>query len=522
MLARHGALTRRARTTIGHSPRSKESLTVSSAAPPSFLPAFESMGLPRKVLAALVLEDIETPTPVQEVVIPDAMAGHDVLGRARTGSGKTLAFGIPIVARLAGRGQPLQAPARPRHRADARARHAGRALARARRARHEAVAHHGVRRHPLRQADRPAAPRRPTSSSRRPGRLQDLIDKGYLRTDDVQLTVLDEADHLCDLGFYPAVDALLEQTPEGGQRLLLSATLDGDVDALVRKHLRDPRRHEVDPNAGSVTTMEHHVLTVGGFRDKVAAAVALVEANPRAIVFTRTREGAMELRDALGEAGITAVDLHGNLTQKVRERNLERFSTGRADAVVATDVAARGIHVDNVGMVIHFDPPSDAKAYLHRSGRTARAGESGAVVTIATPRQLDTIVSQQRDAGVTSRYHDIRTTPRPMHALVLAESGTTEAPARSSRGTSSPNGRKPYGSKSYGSKSYGSKSYGSKPHRSQGDHPSRRTTGGGRPDSRGVKPAGSTKTFGKPAGTRPSGKKARWTAADKAARDTRS
>ncbi len=189
--------------------------------------------------------------------------------------------------------------------------------------------------------------------------------------------------------------------------------------------------------------MDHHVLTVGGFRDKVEAVVALVEANPRAIVFTRTREGAMELRDALGQAGITAVDLHGNLTQKVRERNLERFSTGRADAVVATDVAARGIHVDNVGMVIHFDPPSDAKAYLHRSGRTARAGESGAVVTIATPRQLDTIVAQQRDAGVTSRYHDIRTTPRPMHALVLAESGTTEAPARSSRGAR-PQGDRPY------------------------------------------------------------------------------
>jgi superfamily II DNA/RNA helicase len=274
----------------------------------------------------------------------------------------------------------------------------------------------------------------------------------------------------------------------------------------VRKHLRDPKRHEVDPNAGAVTTMEHHVLTVGGFRDKVEAVVALVEANPRAIVFTRTREGAMELRDALGQAGITAVDLHGNLTQKVRERNLERFSTGRADAVVATDVAARGIHVDNVGMVIHFDPPSDAKAYLHRSGRTARAGESGAVVTIATPRQLDSIVSQQRDAGVTSRYHDIRTTQRPMHALVLAESGTTEVPARSSRG-GRPQGNRPYRS-------------------GHGHHSGPRRSG-----YAGAK-SGSTKTFGKPArtggstggstgGTRPSGKKARWTASDKANRDAR-
>src|SRR6476661_3093886 len=359
MLARHGALTRRARTTIGHSPRSKESLTVSSAAPHSFLPAFESMGLPRKVLAALVLEDIETPTPVQEVVIPDAMAGHDVLGRARTGSGKTLAFGIPIVARLAGEVSRSKHPRAlvivPTRELATQVERSLGLIARAMKLSLTTV--YGGTRYD-KQIDQL---RRGTDIVvATPGRLQDLIDKGYLRTDDVQLTVLDEADHLCDLGFYPAVDALLEQTPEGGQRMLLSATLDGDVDALVRKHLRDPRRHEVDPNAGSVTTMEHHVLTVGGFRDKVAAAVALVEANPRAIVFTRTREGAMELRDALGEAGITAVDLHGNLTQKVRERNLERFSTGRADAVVATDVAARGIHVDNVGMVIHFDPPSDA------------------------------------------------------------------------------------------------------------------------------------------------------------------
>ena len=202
-----------------------------------------------------------------------------------------------------------------------------------------------------------------------------------------------------------------------------------------------------------------------------------------------------------------------------------RFTAARASVIVATDVAARGIHVDGIGLVVHYDPPADAKAYLHRSGRTARAGESGAVVTMTTPRQLDPIVTLQRKAGVTARHHDIRTTPRPMHALVLAESGTTEAPARSSRGSSAggrkPYGTKSYGSKSYGSKSYGSKTYGSKPHRSQGDHPSRRTTGGGRPDSRGVKPTGSTKTFGKPAATRPSGKKARWTASDKAARDAR-
>ena len=209
--------------------------------------------------------------------------------------------------------------------------------------------------------------------------------------------------------------------------MLLSATLDGDVDRLVRAHLRDPQLHELDPNSGSVSTMDHHVMVVGGFRDKVAAVTALVEANARSIIFTRTREGATELRDALGQGGIEAVDLHGNLSQRVRERNLHKFSTGKAQVVVATDVAARGIHVDNVGLVVHFDAPNDPKAYLHRSGRTARAGESGTVVTITTPRQLDEIARLQSRAGVASRHHDIRTTPRPMTAEALAESAPRRA-----------------------------------------------------------------------------------------------
>ncbi len=252
----------------------------------------------------------------------------------------------------------------------------------------------------------------------------------HCRTDDIAITVLDEADHLCDLGFYPIVDALMGQTPDGSQRLLLSATLDGDVDRLVRKHLRSPKLHELDANEGSVTTMEHHVMVVGGFRDKISATTKLVEANPRSIVFTRTREGATELAESMTESGIEAVDLHGNLSQRVRERNLHKFSTGKAQVVVATDVAARGIHVDNVGLVIHYDAPTDAKAYLHRSGRTARAGESGAVVTITTPRQLDEIVRLQSRAGVKPRHHDIRTAPQPMTAEALAVSGEQAPPAR--------------------------------------------------------------------------------------------
>jgi len=232
--------------------------------------------------------------------------------------------------------------------------------------------------------------------------------------------------------------------------MLLSATLDGDVDRLVRAHLREPSLHELDANKGSVTTMDHHVLLVGGFRDKLTAATSLVEANPRSIVFTRTREGATELRERFAEAGIPAVDLHGNLSQRVRERNLHQFSTGKAQVVVATDVAARGIHVDHVGLVVHFDAPADAKAYLHRSGRTARAGESGAVVTITTPRQVDEIVRLQQRAGVDSRHHDLRTAPQPMTAEALAEAGEpapthrTRAGSRGGSGTRGGSGRGGY------------------------------------------------------------------------------
>ena len=202
-----------------------------------------------------------------------------------------------------------------------------------------------------------------------------------------------------------------------------------------------PVLHELDANKGSVTTMAHHVLVVGGFRDKVEAAVALVEANPRSIVFTRTREGATELAEALGTHGIEAVDLHGNLSQRVRERNLHKFSSGKASVVVATDVAARGIHVDSVGLVVHFDAPADAKAYLHRSGRTARAGEAGAVVSITTPRQVDDVVRLMSRAGVESLHHDSRTTPRPMTAEALATSGSPAPQANKGGSTAASRGR---------------------------------------------------------------------------------
>ncbi len=444
------------------------------------LPSFSRLGLSDTVVAALARVDITAPTPVQAAVIPDAMSGKDVLGRAQTGSGKTLAFGLPILARLSGeRSRPKHPRALvvvPTRELATQVRRALEPLALAAHLRLVTV-YGGT------PYDRQTKQLRAGADVvvATPGRLQDLIDRGHCRTDDIAVTVLDEADHLCDLGFYPAVDALLQQLPATGQRMLLSATLDGDVDRLVRAHLRSPVLHELDPNRGSVARMDHHVLVVGGFRDKIAAATALVEANPRSIVFTRTREGATELSEALVAAGVRAVDLHGNLSQRVRERNLHTFSSGKAQVVVATDVAARGIHVDHVGLVVHFDAPADAKAYLHRSGRTARAGEAGAVVTITTPRYVDEVLRLQAKAGVAARHHDSRTTPSPMTRESLAVSGTTAPTARAGRsstgyrggrGRTGLQGARSGGAPSSGSPSSGPRGNGPAAHRGREERPS--------------------------------------------------
>ncbi len=389
-------------------------------------------GLPAELIDALRLQGIVTPTPVQEAVIPDGMAGHDVLGRAQTGSGKTLAFGIPALAKLAGR---KSRPCHPRAVMIVPTRELANQVAKAIQPLAQSIGLKMVTVYGGTPYDKQTRQLRQRADIvvATPGRLEDLLENGYCFFDDIELTVLDEADHLCDLGFYPSVDKLVGMTPDGSQRMLLSATLDGDVDKLVRTHLRNPKLHELDPNAGSVTTMTHHTLTVGGFREKIGTAVRLVEANGRTIIFTRTREGAVELAEALTHQGVEAVDLHGNLSQKVRERNLHRFSSGKAKAVVATDVAARGIHVDAVDMVIHFDAASDAKAYLHRSGRTARAGRDGAVVTITTPKFLQQVVRLQRTAGVEVLHHDIQTVPDHLSAAALAKHGS---PAPKSSGSS--------------------------------------------------------------------------------------
>ncbi|MDP3968259.1 MAG: DEAD/DEAH box helicase [Nocardioides sp.] len=415
------------------------------------VPSFTDLVEPALV-AALAQAGITHPTAVQAAVLPDALAGHDVLGRAQTGSGKTLAFGLPVLARLSGsKSQPHRPRALiivPTRELATQVRRALEPLAKATRL-WLCTVYGGS------PYDRQIKALRNGADIvvATPGRLEDLIEKGHCDLSQVQVTVLDEADHLCDLGFYPAVDALVARTPAGSQRMLLSATLDGDVDRLVRRHLVNPRVHQLDPNAGAVSTMDHHVMVVGGFRDKIAAATALVEANPRSIVFTRTREAATDLAENLTAAGVSAVDLHGNLSQRVRERNLRQFSSGKAQVVVATDVAARGIHVDGVGMVVHFDAPTDAKAYLHRSGRTARAGESGAVVTITTPKYRDEVARMQQRAGVSVLHHDLRTAPRPMTLEALAGSGEPAPKSSAPRSTAprgvtgrrgAPRGRAPY------------------------------------------------------------------------------
>ncbi|AWB91057.1 DEAD/DEAH box helicase [Aeromicrobium chenweiae] len=412
----------------GHRPDTSVS-SLNQPAGSTVLPTFSTLSLPQPLVQALARQDIVNPSPVQLAVVPDALAGKHVLGRARTGSGKTLAFGIPVLVRLAGRTSRPKAPRGlillPTRELATQVRAAMEPLAQKMGLRLTTV-YGGV----------PINKQINTLKNgvdiviATPGRLTDLLDRRCMTLDDIEITVLDEADHLCDLGFYKPIDAILGLTPERSQRLLLSATLDGDVNKLVKRHLPQHVLHEVDSGESAVDTMEHHVL-VSGATEKSKAAFDLLRANPRSIVFTRTRRGAMRLAKQLTQNGIEAVDMHGDLSQRHRERNLEAFSSGRASVIVATDVAARGIHVDGIGLVVHYDAPAEHKAYQHRSGRTARAGESGAVVTMTTPEALRDVMQLQNKAGVTARHHDARTAPSPMTVEALSGAGT-EAPHASS------------------------------------------------------------------------------------------
>jgi superfamily II DNA/RNA helicase len=381
----------------------------SSTMPNSVNPAngFTALGVPSALAAALAARGIDAPFPIQAATLPDSLAGRDVLGRGRTGSGKTVAFALPTVARLVESGTARE-PGRPRalilvptRELAAQVNETLVPLADAVGLRTFVVVG-GVGQNP-----QVAALRRGIDILvATPGRLEDLISQGHTRLDRVEVTVLDEADHMADLGFLPAVRRLMDATPKAGQRMLFSATLDAGVDVLVKRYLSSPVTHSVDSAASAPPAMEHHVMNVSS-ENKLNVVRELVSGRGRTLAFTRTKHGAKKLAKQLTAAGVPAVDLHGNLSQSARQRNLAAFSDGSVRVLVATDIAARGIHVDDIGLVVHVDPPAEHKAYLHRSGRTARAGSEGIVVTVGTPDQRGDVRTLMKQAAITPMHHTV-------------------------------------------------------------------------------------------------------------------
>ncbi len=367
---------------------------------------FGALGVPAPLVAALAAEGKTTPFPIQADTLPDTLAGRDVLGRGRTGSGKTLAFAIPMVARLGGRlaggdrraGRPLGLVLAPTRELATQIDAAMRPLADAYRLKTTTI-YGGVSQN--RQVAALKAGVDIVVAC--PGRLEDLMRQGFVHLDAVEITVLDEADHMADLGFLPVVTRIMDKTPADGQRLLFSATLDNGVDRLVARYLKNEVLHSVDEATSPVAAMTHHVFHVTDAEAKKALVSKLASGTGRRILFMRTKHHAKRLARQLTESGIPAVDLHGNLSQPQRDRNLAAFASGQAKVLVATDVAARGVHVDDVELVIHVDPPAEHKAYLHRSGRTARAGSEGDVVTIVLPAQQKDTEAVLRKAAIAAR-----------------------------------------------------------------------------------------------------------------------
>jgi superfamily II DNA/RNA helicase len=361
---------------------------------------FTELGVPAVLTTALADLGITTPFPIQAATLPDTLAGRDVLGRGRTGSGKTYAFALPVLARLAA-SKSSRRPGRPRALILAPTRElatqidATIAPLAAKLGLRTLVVFGGVGAQPQIRGFKAGVDILVAC----PGRLDDHLRNGHASLDSVEITVLDEADHMADLGFLPVVRRLLEQTPRNGQRMLFSATLDNGVDVLVKKFLSSPVTHAVDSAAETPVEMSHHVLHVRG-DDRFPVLVDLLAAPGRTVVFTRTKRRAKVLTRQLVAAGVPAVELHGNLAQNARNRNMAAFADGTAETLVATDIAARGIHVDDVALVIHADPPVEHKAYLHRSGRTARAGARGTVITLMTDDQQSEVRDLTRRAGV--------------------------------------------------------------------------------------------------------------------------
>jgi superfamily II DNA/RNA helicase len=367
---------------------------------------FADLGLPEGIVRKLAQNGVTTPFPIQAATIPDALAGKDILGRGRTGSGKTLSFGLPTLATLAGGRTQKHKP--------------------------RAVILTPTRELAMQVADalQPygdvlglkmkvvcggtsmgnqiyALERGVDILVATPGRLRDIINRGACSLDDVQIAVLDEADQMSDLGFLPEVTELLDQVPAGGQRMLFSATMENEIQTLVDRYLNSPVSHEVDAAQGAVTTMSHHILIVKP-KDKAPVTAAIASRKGRTIIFVRTQLGADRVAEQLREAGVKADALHGGMTQGARTRTLADFKDGYVNVLVATDVAARGIHVDGIDLVLNVDPAGDHKDYLHRAGRTARAGRTGTVVSLSLPHQRRQIFRLMEDAGVDAARHIIQ------------------------------------------------------------------------------------------------------------------
>ncbi|MEV4095566.1 DEAD/DEAH box helicase [Streptosporangium saharense] len=365
---------------------------------PSDVSEFTLLGLPKPLVNGLARQGIDSPFPIQRATIPDILAGNDVLGRGQTGSGKTLAFGLPMMARIAGGkarpGRPLAVVLVPTRELAMQVTDALEPLGRGLSLRMKTVVggmSMGRQIEALRRGVEVVVAT--------PGRLTDLMQQGECTLDEVQVTILDEADHMCDLGFFPVVSAILQQTPADSQRLLFSATLDGDVDKLVRRFLTNPITHSMAPPASSVETMEHHVLEVHR-DDKFPVTAEIANREGRTIIFVRTQHGVDRLCKQLAQVGVKSGGLHGGKRQNQRTRILAEFKEGEINVLVCTDVAARGIHVDNISLVLHVDPPQDHKSYLHRGGRTARAGEKGTVMTLVLPNERRSTDAMTRRAGI--------------------------------------------------------------------------------------------------------------------------
>ncbi|MEV0106986.1 DEAD/DEAH box helicase [Nocardia sp. NPDC050799] len=395
------------------------------------------MGLPVLTVQALRRAGLTDPLPIQAAAVPDALAGRDVLGRAPTGSGKTLAFGLPMLARLAGAPAIARAPRglilAPTRELALQIEQALEPFALGLRL---GTAVGGI---PVsRQAER--LQRGVDLLIATPGRLADLVDQGAAVLDAVRVTAVDEADHMADFGFLPQVRRLLDLVPGDGQRLLFSATLDDEsVRELVRRYLRDPVTHTVAPEP-ETTLATHHILYVEP-ADKPAVLAEIAARDGRTLLFARTQFGAEKLTRRLRDQGIRVAALHGGKAQNRRIRTLAAFADGGISALVATDIAARGIHVDAVSLVVHADPPADAKDYVHRAGRTARAGASGTVITVVTPDQRAEVAALTRATEVPVVEHTVRPGDREVRRLTGARTPpgpeatkTPEVPPAAARG----------------------------------------------------------------------------------------